>query len=111
MVQDYIWSKKALEDLHKDKVNFPPSDNFTIQYKEILRDLKNSNESRLKHNRRELEIERGTIGYESPKFITNPEFSYEEKVINKFIERFDDDYSKNLKIASGIIKSLKDIIN
>ena len=38
-VSDY---KKMLEDVHKDKINFPSTDESVIWYKSLLREHKNS---------------------------------------------------------------------
>ena len=40
--EDRITSyKNLLEDVHKDSINFPKSDEFSIWYKQILRENKN----------------------------------------------------------------------
>lgn len=49
----YIWYKKEIESLFKNKNIWPVDDNFTIWYKEFLREEKNLSESHLK----ELQIE------------------------------------------------------
>ena len=51
----YISYKKMLEDLFKDKENFPPGDEFTEWYKELLREGKNREEGCLKELRIEME--------------------------------------------------------
>lgn len=40
--------KKLLEEINRDKVNFPPADELVAWYKELVRDFKNSNEKWLK---------------------------------------------------------------
>jgi len=50
----YISYKKMLENVFKDKTNFPPGDEFTEWYKELLREGKNRSESDLKNHREEL---------------------------------------------------------
>jgi hypothetical protein len=49
----YIWYKTQIESLHKDKETWIPGDEFTVWYKEFLRENKNREESDLK----ELQIE------------------------------------------------------
>lgn len=51
----YISYKKMLEDMFKDKVSFPPGDEFTEWYKELLREGKNREEGCLKELRIEME--------------------------------------------------------
>lgn len=50
----YISYGKMLEDVFKDKVNFPSGEEFTEWYKELLREGKNTSESWLKGLREEL---------------------------------------------------------
>lgn len=50
----YISYKKMLEDTFKHKESFPVGDELSEWYKELLREGKNSSESRLKHLREEL---------------------------------------------------------
>lgn len=54
----YIWYKKQLELIHKDKETWPPNDEFTAWYKDWNRELKNREEAWLKLNREELEYYR-----------------------------------------------------
>lgn len=44
----FISYKKLIEDVHKDKINFPPNDEFVIWYKNFLRENKNEEEIWLK---------------------------------------------------------------
>lgn len=44
----YIWYKKQLEWVHKDKEIWPPEEENTIWYKEMLRENKNREEGDLK---------------------------------------------------------------
>lgn len=50
----FIWYKKQLELVFKDKVGFPPSDTMTEWYKEFLRENKNREEQWLKANQDEI---------------------------------------------------------
>ena len=68
----YIWYKKQLELVFKDKEIWPLNDEFTIWYKELLRDNKNMTEHILKINRYELEIERGTCRIQKSKIYNRP---------------------------------------
>lgn len=63
----YISYKKMLEDVFKDKVSFPPGDEFTEWYKELLREGKNREEGLLKDLREEIEYFRQGM---------NPPFCY-----------------------------------
>jgi len=65
-VVDY---KKMLEEVHKDKINFPPNSELTVWYKTFLRENKNSEQLWLK----EL-IEERTYENEG----LNPPFYYPE---------------------------------
>ncbi len=40
--------KKMLEEIHKDKTSFPPQDELVVWFKTHLRDVKNSEQTRLK---------------------------------------------------------------
>ena len=85
----YIWYKKQLEWVFKDKETWPLNEELTVWYKEHLREWKNYREHSFKEHRYDLEVERGTAGYRSPKFITDAP-PYEEKIINKLIENWND---------------------
>jgi len=61
--------KKMLEEIHKDKINFSPMDEFVVWYKEFLRGNKNLDQLWLKKM-----IEERT--YENEEF--NPPFCYPE---------------------------------
>jgi hypothetical protein len=65
----YISYKKMLEDLFKNKDIFPPGDEFTEWYKELLREGKNREEGDLKELRLEMEYHRQGL---------NPPFCYPE---------------------------------
>ena len=65
----YIWYKNQLELVFKDKQNWPPTDEFTIWYKDFLKDWKSINEKSLKENRLEMEYLRQGL---------NPIFCYPE---------------------------------
>lgn len=54
----YISYKKMLENIFKDKENFPIGDEFTEWYKESLRESKNREETSLKELHLELEHHR-----------------------------------------------------
>lgn len=54
----YISYKKMLEDIFKEKNAFPPGDEFTEWYKELLREGKNREEGLLKELRLEMEHHR-----------------------------------------------------
>ncbi len=51
----YMDYKKQLEDVHKDKISFPPESESTIWFKDFLREQKNYEESNLKEKRIEME--------------------------------------------------------
>lgn len=51
----YIWYKKQIEFVFKNKESFPPEDEMVIWYKEHLREQKNFEESKLKELRIEIE--------------------------------------------------------
>jgi len=59
--------KDMLEKLHKDKINFPPDDEFVILYKNLLRENKNSEELWLKRLVEEKTFENSGL---------NPPFCY-----------------------------------
>lgn len=63
----YIWYKKQLEWVFKDKAVWNPEDEFTIWYREFLREQKNNEEIDLKELRLELEYLRQGM---------NPPFCY-----------------------------------
>ena len=65
----YIWYKKQLEWVFKDKEVWPPGEEFTEWYKELLREGKNREESDLKEIREELTYHRQGL---------NPPFCYPE---------------------------------
>lgn len=44
----FVSYKKLIEEVYKDKINFPPDDEFIIWYKNFLRDNKNDEEIWLK---------------------------------------------------------------
>jgi len=44
----YISYKKMIEDVHKDKVSFPPDSEYVKWYKDMLRDGKNYEEGLLR---------------------------------------------------------------
>ena len=50
----YISYKKMLEDIFKDKINYPPGDEFVDWYKEHLREEKNKAEGSLKQLHTEI---------------------------------------------------------
>lgn len=54
----YIWYKKQLEIVFKDKVHFPPLDEFVIWYKSHLREMKNLEETGLREMKNQLKWER-----------------------------------------------------
>jgi hypothetical protein len=60
----YISYKNMLSDIFKDNENFPLTDEFTIWYKDDLRESKNREEGCLKDLR--LEIEHFRQGLNSP---------------------------------------------
>lgn len=66
----FIWYKKQLEWVFKDKETWPMEDQFTIWYKEFLRENKNKEEVDLKALRLELEYHRQGM---------NPSFCYPYK--------------------------------
>lgn len=64
----YISYKKMLEDTFKHKESFPAGDELSEWYKELLREGKNSSESRLKYLREELTDYRQGL---NPAFLYN----------------------------------------
>jgi hypothetical protein len=54
----YVWYKKELETVFKDKVNFPADDPFSIWLKNHLRETKNDEERNLKHLTEQYKHER-----------------------------------------------------
>jgi hypothetical protein len=52
--ENYIDFKKMLESVFKDKIHFPPNDEFTIEYKVDLRYGKNFSEISLKKAKEDL---------------------------------------------------------
>lgn len=65
----YIEYTKMLEDNYKDKINFPPKDELSIWYKELLKEEKKQSEINLKSLREELTYYRQGL---------NPPYCYPE---------------------------------
>jgi len=49
-----IYYKKLLEEVHRDKITWPPDDEFVKWFKDFLRDNKNEEEQLLKKYRKEM---------------------------------------------------------
>lgn len=76
----YIWYKKQLEWVFKDKETWPPDDEITIWYREDLRFMKNKEEGDLKELRIEMEHCREGL---------NPPWCYPDYKRRKFKEELD----------------------
>jgi len=67
----YIWYKKSIEDLYKNRESYEAGDwkiEFMVWFKDHLREMKNSEESRLKELR--VEIEHCRSGLNPPGMYT-----------------------------------------
>lgn len=63
----YVWAKNELEATFKDRVNFPPAEPLSLEYKEMLKDIKKDEEKMMKTLETELQFERENL---------NPPFYY-----------------------------------
>ena len=73
----YIWYKKEIENLYKNKETYEPGDwriEFGIWFKDHLREMKNYEESRLKELRIDIEYYRAGM---NPPYMYN--YNYKRK--------------------------------
>jgi hypothetical protein len=77
----FIWYKKELENLHKDKEHYNPESEWTKWFKEHLRECKNDEEINLKEHREEQTYLRQ--GLNPPYCYSNSEYSKRKKVLKE----------------------------
>jgi hypothetical protein len=59
----YIWYKKEVENVYKDKVSFPPDEELVIWYKQHLREMKTVEEGWMKENIKTLNYLKEGLDY------------------------------------------------